>query len=59
MEPEKARGICDLCGRHGRNLRILIISDFIGWACDQCREQLNECTLRRYCGTGEETDPAE
>ena len=52
-------GKCELCGGHGRELRILEQADFIGWACEECRRQLNECQPRRYCSTGEETEPGE
>ena len=52
-------GTCELCGGHGRELRILAMPDFIGWACGECRTQLNGCILRRFCGTVEHTDPAE
>ena len=55
----KQRGTCELCGGHGRKLRILAQTDFIGWACETCREQLYQCQQRRYCGTGEETETAE
>ena len=40
-------------------MRILAQADFIGWACEICREQLFKCQLRRYCSTGEETETAE
>ena len=55
----KRNGTCELCGGHGRELRILAQADFIGWACEVCREQLFKCQLRRYCSTGEETETAE
>ena len=57
-EPRRV-GICELCGGHRRELRILAQVDFIGWACDECRQQLYECQVRRYCSTGEETEPGE
>ena len=34
---------CELCGGHGRELRILAQTDFIGWACEECRQQLRDC----------------
>ena len=55
----KRNGTCELCGGHGRELRILAQVDFIGWACEICREQLFKCQLRRYCSTGEKTETAE
>jgi len=35
------------------------MSDFIGWACETCRRELNDCTLRLFCGAAEETEPGE
>ena len=59
-QPDPRRnGVCQLCGAHGRELRILAQADFIGWACEACLRQLSECQLRKYCGTGEETETAE
>ena len=52
-------GTCELCGGHGRDLRILTLPDCICWACEECRRQLMGCTLRRFCGTVEETEPGE
>lgn len=52
-------GTCELCGAHRQKLRVLILSDFIGWACGECLRELEECTPRRYCSTGEETESAE
>ena len=57
--PTERTGTCELCGGHGRDLRILVIADFIGWACGECRQQLQQCQARRYCSTGEETEPGE
>ena len=56
--PERI-GTCELCGGHGRQLGILLISDFIGWACEQCRRELGQSLPRRYNGAGEETEPGE
>lgn len=55
----KKRGTCELCGGHDRELMIMAIGDFIGWACAECIAQLRECQVRRYCGCGEETEPGE
>jgi hypothetical protein len=52
-------GTCQLCGAHERKLRILAISDFIGWACEECCRQLFDSIQRRYCSAGEETEPGE
>ena len=52
-------GTCELCGGHNQELKILAQMDFIGWACEECRRQLYECQVRRYCSTGEETEPGE
>ena len=57
-EPHR-NGTCELCGGHKRELRVLVVDDFIGWACEECRQQLFRCQLRRYCSTGEETETAE
>ena len=52
-------GTCELCGGHSRELRVLTVDDFIGWACEECRRQLRESLVRRYCSAGEETEPGE
>lgn len=59
QEDPRRAGTCELCGGHGKELRILCQTDFIGWACGECRRQLGECQIRRYCGTGEQTETAE
>ena len=59
QEDPRRTGTCELCGGHGRELRILCQADFIGWAWGECRRQLWECQIRRYCGTGEQTETAE
>lgn len=55
----KRRGKCQLCGQHKRDLRILAQADFIGWVCEECMTQLADCQVRKYCKTGEETEPGE
>ena len=55
----RRNGKCELCGGHRRELRIMAQADFIGWACEECRRQLNECQVRMYCATGEQTETAE
>ena len=57
--PAQRTGTCELCGGHNRELRILVIGDFIGWACEICRRQLRECQPRIWCSAGEETEPGE
>ena len=52
-------GTCELCGERDRELRILMLGDFIGWACEACRRQLGDCQQRRFCATAEETEPGE
>ena len=55
----RQKGTCELCGGHGRELRVLALEDFIGWVCGECMRQLKESMLRRYCATAEETETAE
>ena len=52
-------GTCELCGGHNQELKILAQMDFIGCACEECRRLLYKCQVRRYCNTGEETEPGE
>ena len=59
QQDPRRNGTCELCGGHGRELRILALVDFIGWACEECRRQLFDCQLRRFCAAGEETEPGE
>lgn len=58
-EPGTRRGTCELCGAHDRELKVMAMTDFIGWACRECRDQLRLCTLRLFCGTAEWTEEAE
>ena len=53
------RGACELCGAADEELRILFVGDFAGLACEACRWELQDCQERRYCATGEETEPSE
>lgn len=63
MEPKKIprpkHGDCELCGGKGRDLYMLFVGDFAGYACTECISQVQKCTARRYCAAGEETEPAE
>lgn len=52
-------GSYELCGGHDRDLRILALADFIGWACEECTRQLRDSLQRRFCSAGEETEPGE
>lgn len=55
----KQHGTCELCGGHNRELGVLFVGDFIGWACGQCRQQIQDCTVRRWCSAGKQTEPGE
>lgn len=57
--PPVKTGTCEMCGGHNRELRILILSDYIGWTCKQCIDQIGKSQLRRYISTGEESEPCE
>ena len=52
-------GTCELCGGHDRDLRILMIGGFIGWACEICRKQLRDSQERRFMPACEHTEPGE
>ena len=58
-EPGTRRGTCELCGAHDRELKVMAMMDFIGWTCQECRDQLRLCALRLFCGTVEWTEEAE
>ena len=57
--PPVQTGKCELCGGHNRELRILVLTDFIGWACGECIDQVGKSVPRRYVSAGEETEPIE
>ena len=59
QEDPRRNGRCELCGGHRRELRVLTVGDFIGWACGECRRQIQDSAVRRWCSTGEETEPGE
>lgn len=59
LRPDQKEGTCGLCGGHARKLQVLAVADFIGWACEECRRQLQECIQRRFTGSGEHTEPEE
>lgn len=58
-QPSNKTGTCELCGSHNRKLRILAFSDYVGWTCEQCIDQIGKSQLRRYVSAGEETEPCE
>ena len=53
VEENKIVGKCELCGAHRRELRVLVIDDFFGWACEECRQQLRDSVIGIYCRRGE------
>ena len=55
----KTRGRCQLCFGHDRELKMLVIGNFFGWACDECRRQLRESMERQFCSILEHTEPGE
>ena len=57
--PGEITGRCQLCGEQGKTLKALFIGDFAGYACQECRKQLEECTARKYVSASEESEPAE
>ena len=59
QEDPRRNGRCELCGGHGRELRILFVGDFLGWACEICRRQIQDSTVRRWCAAAERTEPCE
>ena len=58
-DPKIEKGFCELCGGQSQELRILVSIDFVGWACEECRGQLQDCQPRRFCNAGGETEPGE
>ena len=52
-------GTCAICGAHKRKLKVTALTDFIGWACEECREQLWSSAPRLYCPGFEQTEPSE
>ena len=57
--PAEKTGSCEMCGAHNRTLLILILWDYIGWTCQECREQIGKSQARRFCPPMEETEPIE
>lgn len=58
-QPPVMCGTCEMCGRHNQQLRILVVADFIGWACQICFDQIGKSVPRRYVAVGEQTEPTE
>lgn len=52
-------GTCELCGGRGRELHVLVLLDWIGWACDECREQIMKCYMGQIQAAAGHTEPAE
>lgn len=60
IQAERTRiGTCELCGRHNAELHVLVLPDWIGWACDECREQLMKCYMGQIRAAAGHTEPAE
>ena len=59
MIRQAPHGVCEICGKREEQLRPLMLTDFCGVVCADCREQLTDCMPRRYCGSTEETETAE
>lgn len=57
--PRGQIGTCELCGGHNRQLRIMVVHDFVGWVCMQCVEQVGKSMLRMYIPASEQTEPVE
>ena len=58
-EAPQRTGTCRLCGGRGRALRILVIGDFTGFACEECHRELGKSLPRRYVPAGEQTETSE
>lgn len=52
-------GTCRMCGGLDRDLWMLYIGDYADWTCAECIQQVQRCQVRRFCATGEETEPCE
>ena len=57
--PPVKTGTCELCGGHNRQLRILVLWDYIGWTCPECIDQVSQSQTRRFVAAGEHTEPTE
>ena len=59
LNPFEKYGTCELCGGHGRELRVLVLPDWMGWACDECREQIMKCYMGQIQSAAGHSEPAE
>lgn len=59
LKPLGKTGTCELCGRHNAELHVLVLPDWIGWACDECRDEMQKCFLRQIQAAAGHTEPAE
>lgn len=59
LKPLGKTGTCELCGGHGRELRVLVLPDWIGWSCDECREQIMKCYMGQIQSAAGHSEPAE
>lgn len=59
LKPFEKYGTCELCGGHNRKLHVLVLPDWIGWACDECREQIMKCYMGQIQAAAGHTEPAE
>ena len=59
LKPFEKHGTCELCGRHNAELHVLILPDWTGWACDECREQMQMCYLRQIQSAAGHSEPEE
>lgn len=59
LKPFGKTGTCELCGRHNTELHVLVLPDWFGWACDECRDEMQKCFLRQIQAAAGHTEPAE
>jgi hypothetical protein len=57
--PSVKTGICELCGCEGKDLRRLVLWDYVGWTCSKCIEQIRDDHFGRIRAAGAVTEPAE
>jgi len=59
LNPLGKTGKCELCGGHNRKLHVLILPDWMGWACRECWEQIQQRYFSQYLAAAGHTEPAE
>ena len=59
LKPIGKTGTCELCGGHERELSVLILPDWMGWACTECYDQMQMCYMRQIQAAMGQTEPAE